>query len=237
MAMPMTRGHDAARRGGDAATAHDGGSPIERSYAIVVGEEAVARMIPEGTWRSIGGMEDRYGADLGADGGLRRVGLRRRSHDPLADPRPLIRRVYSYVAYRIGDGPDAEDVTGAVFERAVRYRESYDGRRGDPTAWVLGIARRALADHLGRPVPTPVSDLIGEEVTGGPEDETIQRLTLEEALGALSERDRDLLSLRYGADLRAREIARVLEADPHAVEVALGRASQRLRRRLRDAGV
>ena len=50
--------------------------------------------------------------------------------DPLANPEPLIRRVYAYVAYRIGDGPDAEDVTSEVFERALRYRESYDPTRG-----------------------------------------------------------------------------------------------------------
>ncbi len=29
--------------------------------------------------------------------------------DPLANPEPLIRRVYAYVAYFVGDGPDAED--------------------------------------------------------------------------------------------------------------------------------
>ncbi|MGD0714498.1 MAG: hypothetical protein ABSB24_09975 [Gaiellaceae bacterium] len=33
------------------------------------------------------------------------------SRDPLAHPEPLIRRVYAYVAYRIGDGADGEDVT------------------------------------------------------------------------------------------------------------------------------
>jgi DNA-directed RNA polymerase specialized sigma24 family protein len=54
--------------------------------------------------------------------------------DPLADVERLIRRVYGYVAYRIGDGPDAEDVTSETFERALRYRSSYDPRRGDPAA-------------------------------------------------------------------------------------------------------
>jgi DNA-directed RNA polymerase specialized sigma24 family protein len=55
--------------------------------------------------------------------------------DPLANPEPLIRRVYAYVAYRIGDGADAEDVTSDVFERALRYRESYDQSKGEPAAW------------------------------------------------------------------------------------------------------
>ena len=39
--------------------------------------------------------------------------------DPLAHPEELIQRVYAYAAYRIGDGPDAEDVTSEAFERAV----------------------------------------------------------------------------------------------------------------------
>src|SRR5947208_12562854 len=73
-----------------------------------------------------------------------------RYRDPLANPAPLIRRVYSYVAYRIGDGPDAEDVTSEVFERALRYRKSYDPSRGEPLAWLIGIARRCIDDAMMR---------------------------------------------------------------------------------------
>ena len=68
--------------------------------------------------------------------------------DPLRNPEPLIRRVYSYVAYRIGDGPDAEDVTSDTFERALRYRKSYDASRGEPVSWLLGIARRCIDDFF-----------------------------------------------------------------------------------------
>jgi RNA polymerase sigma factor (sigma-70 family) len=182
-------------------------------------------------------MENEYGGQARPQHALRRVGMPRRPRDPLQDPKPLIRRVYSYVAYRIGEGADAEDVTSAVFERAVRYRSSYDASKGDATAWVLGIARRTLAEHLGRPVPVPVPDEDFEEAESAHEDATIQRLTLEEALVTLPDRDRDLLSLRYGADLKVREIAAVLEIETHAAEVALARASARLRRLLVDAGM
>src|ERR671935_101794 len=68
--------------------------------------------------------------------------------DPLANPEPLIRRVYAFVAYRLGDGPDAEDVTSETFERALRYRESYDRRKGEPLTWLIGIARRCIDDGL-----------------------------------------------------------------------------------------
>ena len=75
------------------------------------------------------------------------------SRDPLANPEPLIRRVYSYAAYRLGDGPDAEDATSDAFERALRYRDSYDRRKGEPTAWLIGIARRSVDQILADRVP------------------------------------------------------------------------------------
>src|ERR1051326_5073323 len=70
-----------------------------------------------------------------------------RKADPLGDPAPLIRRVYAYVAYRIGDGPEAEDVSSEVFERALRYRWSYNPDKASPITWLMAIARSVLADR------------------------------------------------------------------------------------------
>ena len=155
-------------------------------------------------------------------------------HDPLADPQPLIRRVYAYVAYRIGDGADAEDVTSATFERALRYRDSFDPKRGDAAAWLIGIARRCIADaaHHAESPAGELPDLPGE----GHEELALSRLDLRAAVAALDERDRELLALRYGADLTARQIAEVLELKTNAVEVALHRALGRLRERLEPRG-
>jgi RNA polymerase sigma-70 factor (ECF subfamily) len=149
------------------------------------------------------------------------------SRDPLADPQPLIRRVYAYVAYRIGDGADAEDVTSDAFERALRYRSSFDPRRGDPAAWLIGIARRCIADAALRgDLPT---DEVPETPVESHEEPSLRRLELRAAVARLDERDRELLALRYGADLTAKQIAELLELKTNAVEVALHRALGRLR--------
>ncbi len=151
-------------------------------------------------------------------------------HDPLADPQPLIRSVYAYVAYRIGEGPEAEDVTSEVFERALRYRQSYDARKGKPLAWLLGIARRCLDDQAGAP-----ARLEEREETAAPGDlaeAAVRRLSLREAVAELEERDRELIALRYGADLSARQIAELLGARTNTIEVALHRALARLRDKL-----
>jgi RNA polymerase sigma-70 factor (ECF subfamily) len=154
-----------------------------------------------------------------------------RGHDPLADPEALIRRVYAYAAYRLGDGPDAEDATSETFERAVRYRDTYDPRKGPPAAWVTGIARRCVEDVVARRQQT-VAEPPELAAPGDLAADVERRLDLAAALRRLDERDRDLLALRYGADLTARQIAELLGSRTNAVEVALHRALARLRRLL-----
>ncbi len=138
---------------------------------------------------------------------------------------------YAYVAYRIGDGPEAEDVTSETFERALRYRKSFDSRRGDPVAWLIGIARRCIADAV-LPRPIPIAEVPESAALGELEGEALQRLELAGALATLEERERELLALRYGGDLTARQIGELLEMKTNAVEVALHRALARLRAQL-----
>jgi RNA polymerase sigma factor (sigma-70 family) len=156
-----------------------------------------------------------------------------RAADPLATPAPLIRRVYAYVAYRIGDGADAEDITADTLERAVRYRDRFDARRGDPAAWLIGIARRCIADHYGTR-PIVVESIPDETAPGELAADSAARLDVRAAVSLLAERDRELLALRYGADLTARQIGELLELKTNAVEVALHRALQTLRDVLED---
>jgi RNA polymerase sigma factor (sigma-70 family) len=152
--------------------------------------------------------------------------------DPLENPAPLIRRVYSYVAYRIGDGPDAEDVTSEVFERALRYRASYDERRGQPLHWLLGIARRCVDDAFSARARVPQVEFTDTDSADDPGVDIIRRVTLAAAIGGLDERGQDLLALRYGADLTARQIGEILGLKTNAVEVALHRTLARLRSEL-----
>lgn len=153
--------------------------------------------------------------------------------DPLRNPQPLIRRVYAYAAYRLGDGPDAEDATSDTFERALRYRSGYDPQKGEPVAWLLGIARRCVDEvYKSRP---QASELVAEVASSVDiEPETVQRLSIRGALLGLDERSQELVALRYGADLTARQIAELLGERTNTVEVALHRALARLRSDLRE---
>ncbi len=150
--------------------------------------------------------------------------------DPLSEPEEAIRRLYGYVSYRIGSGADAEDVVSATIERALTYRNSYDPGKGSPAAWLAGIANRCISDHAnGR----ARQDRTGLDAPVGDADElslaTAIRVDLGSALDALDDRGRELVALRYGADLTSREIGRILDLTPGAVDVAIHRTLARLR--------
>ncbi len=147
--------------------------------------------------------------------------------DPLTNPRPLIERVYGYVAYRIGDGPEAEDVTSEVFERALRYRNSYDPAKGRPLSWLLGIATRCIQQHAASVSPDEEVPDVADDFDL--ESDAIRRISVMTMVSKLDDRDRELVALRYGADLTARQVGEILGMKTNAVQVALHRALERIR--------
>lgn len=158
------------------------------------------------------------------------------ARDPFANPQPLIRQLYAYVAYVLGDGPDAEDVTSEAFERALRYRASYDPAKGTPIAWLIGIARRCITPYLAARREFAAPAAIEEAVAPGSDlsDRSVTKLAVRQAVATLSERDRELVALRFGSDLTCRQIAELLGIKTNAVEVALHRALARLEHLLAD---
>ena len=148
--------------------------------------------------------------------------------DPLEQPEKAIRRVYAYVAYRIGAGPRAETVTSATLERAIRYRSSYRKDDGSPAVWLMRIARRCVDDAEMSLRERASSGEI--EVEAG--ERAVQAAAptdLPRAMAGLDARARDLLALRYGAELSSKEIGRIYEMSAGAVEIALRRALNDLR--------
>ena len=148
--------------------------------------------------------------------------------DPLADVESLVRDVYAYVAYRVPNRAEAEEITSVVFERAVRYRKTYNARKGSPIAWMIGIARTQIAEHRGRQ-PAEELDLVHLADSVDLETSSLARLSLHEAVRCLDDRSRELIAMRYGIGLSTREIAAEMCLEENAVNVALHRARERLR--------
>src|SRR5881394_3013252 len=69
--------------------------------------------------------------------------------------------VYAYIARRVGDRHQAEDLTADVFREALAGIQKFEWRGVPFIAWLLRIASRAVADHWqrsGREAGNPALD-------------------------------------------------------------------------------
>jgi RNA polymerase sigma-70 factor, ECF subfamily len=143
-------------------------------------------------------------------------------------------RVYAYVASLLRDRSAAEEVTAQAYERAYRKRSTYKSGRGTPEAWLFGIARHAALDELRRRGRRAPLEADPEDVSAvAPEDHAegiVRRETVRAALATLEPKERDLVALKYRADLSNTEIARVLGVSETNVGTRLHRVMEKLRR-------
>lgn len=141
-------------------------------------------------------------------------------------------RVYAFIAYRVKVRADAEDLTQMTFEKALRAWGSFDPERASAATWLTAIARNVVIDHYRRDrTDRHEHDPEAMEMVPAPEDEARFGLDpdLEAALATLSERDREVIALRFGADLTGPEIAELLELTLANVQQILSRSLRKLR--------
>jgi RNA polymerase sigma-70 factor (ECF subfamily) len=150
----------------------------------------------------------------------------------------LLPRVYHYFCLRINDSLDAEDLTAITFERAWRNRKKYQKDLGAFTNWIFGIAGHILADYYRkkrsenlRIAENSITELSSRAVE---EDfahkDQFNRIV--SILASLPEREREIFSLKYGAQLNNREIAKIMNLTESNIGTILYRIVSRLREQL-----
>jgi RNA polymerase sigma-70 factor (ECF subfamily) len=146
--------------------------------------------------------------------------------------------VYGFLAYRTGERADAEDLTQLTFERALRSWDRFDERKATLRTWLIAIARNALVDHYRKDRGTRQEPLEGvsEESLAVEDPELGIAPELASALERLGDREREVLALRYGADLPGPDIARMLDLSLANVQQILSRTLRRLRAELDESG-
>ena len=139
--------------------------------------------------------------------------------------------VYGFLAYRVPDRQSAEDLTQGTFERALRAWSRFDRRKAPERAWLLAIARNLLVDHHRRDSHrrTEMLDERSTPAVSGPEELIALSSDLATALAKLSDRDREVLALRFGADLKGPEIAQLLGLTVANVQQIMSRSLRKLR--------
>ncbi len=146
-------------------------------------------------------------------------------------------RVYKFFRYRVDDIATAEDLTARTFERALADIGRYQPARGSFAAWLFGIASHTVKEHYRdgkRRQLTPLDEIRELPGDGPPleqaivDAETHAQLAL--AVAQLSDRERELIGLKFAGGLANTDIARITGHTESNVGVILYRSVQKLRR-------
>jgi RNA polymerase sigma-70 factor (ECF subfamily) len=140
------------------------------------------------------------------------------------------RDVYRYLYSKVGNTPDAEDLTAqtfmAVLESLPRYRH-----RGQFSAWIFQIARNKAMDHFRRSKHDPLEIPLDIAHSDGTLEHIIKSQAYEQLaslLQTLADDERELIRLRYVAQLSFVEIAGLMGRKEDAVRKSLTRLLERL---------
>lgn len=152
--------------------------------------------------------------------------------------RQYLPRVLHYVRLRVDSEEVAQDLTAAVFERAVSRQHTLR-RREAFGAWLFCIARNTVAGHYRGRRPTVPLESADEQPADdpGPAEALIRReelARLQAALATLSGREQEIIRLKFGGGLGNQEIAGVMRLRAGHVAVILYRALRKLRARLEE---
>lgn len=149
-----------------------------------------------------------------------------------------VQAVYRYFASRIIDKKICEDLTSNVWEAVLKNIKHLNSNK--PVvfrAWLFTIARNALNKFFAE--KNSLSPLTDEHENFPSTDPLPHQLTQEKEnadevrvlIDALPDEQRETVNLRYFADLRNKEIAKILCVSEKTVASNLSRALDTLRRR------
>lgn len=145
--------------------------------------------------------------------------------------------LYGFLAYRTGDAALAEDLVADTFERVLTARSPFDKRKASQKTWLYSIALNRLRDVARRrQVESRALELASGNGTpsnghAGTEQVATRQLIMA-AVAALQDDEREVIALRYGADMRLEEIAKLIGKPRSTVEGRLYRGLSRLRSEL-----
>ena len=149
-------------------------------------------------------------------------------------------RIARYIAVRIGNRDEAEELAGDVFLRALERVDSFEWRGIPLHAWLFRIAHNLAVDHLRKHHKRRRDVLIAEVLTlSGPPDpqqEVEQRLELQaayQAMDRLTPAQQEVISLRFIGELSSAEAADVMGRTNGAVRELQHTALRALRQLLR----
>src|SRR5205085_3266035 len=135
--------------------------------------------------------------------------------------------IYQYIYSRVGNRPDAEDLTAQVFMKAINGMRS-DVSVPELRSWLYRVAQTTLADHWRHYYAEDIAELeedVSKPLAARENPEAIQRV--DALMATLPESYRRVLELRFLKGYSVRETAQELSLTETSVKVLQFRALNR----------
>jgi RNA polymerase sigma-70 factor, ECF subfamily len=144
-------------------------------------------------------------------------------------------RVYAYVARRVHERAEVQDLTAHVFQQALANIGKYKWRGAPFITWLYRIAANAIADQARKQSREQAEIEVATNTAVDSDLEQVdRRARLFQAVEALPEDQRKVILLRFGEEKSIREIAAELNRSEGAIKQLQFRGLENLRARLRE---
>ena len=149
--------------------------------------------------------------------------------------RELYPAVGRFVAARVRNPADQQDLVARVFHKFLTALPDYDPSRGSVWVWVMTTSRNVVIDHFRGLRETQSLDEVAETLADGRTD-LLVRAAADEMTGlalrllqGYSAEIQEMFRLRFGLGMNLREIAAVMNLSETAVKQRFSRTLRHLR--------
>ncbi len=132
-------------------------------------------------------------------------------------------KIYRYVAIRIGNKTEAEDITQQVFVNALQSISSFRWKGIPFSAWLFRIAHNQVVDYLRKKTKQATVPIDESKASSGSDPQWLveQNLDIEQLLSAtkrLTEAQREVISLRFAGELPIAQAAKIMGKSQGAIK-------------------
>ena len=146
-------------------------------------------------------------------------------------------KIYSYIYYRTFNHPITEDLTSETFMKVLRSLERFEWKEnGSFSVWIFRIAQNVVNDYYrSKREFVGIEKISDSSWLKNPEDELLDKVEkdiIKNALKRLTKDQQEVVILRYGANMKFHEIAKVKNKSDVAVRALFFRAMHSLKEML-----
>ena len=151
-------------------------------------------------------------------------------------------KIYRYIALKIGNRVEAEDMTQQVFINALHSISSYQWRGFPFSAWLFRIAHNQVVDYLRKKMRQPTLSL-NESLTiskDNPQKTIEKKMNLEQLVLAtrkLTPAQQEVILLRFTGELPIAQVAKIMGKSEGAIKALQHSAIVALRKTLLAAEI